>query len=96
MSRCGPKLCLVQAQSWTQIDAGESDVELFDLELMALNYLKKEDRRKKNKKSLDLTNFDMLRYFGLNFLHNCPIRANDPNSESLFRRARRGKPATPV
>ena len=44
-------------------DTGESEVELFDCELMTLNYLKKEDRRKNDKKSVNWANFDSVAVF---------------------------------
>ena len=63
---------------------------------MALNYFEKEDRRKKDKKSVNWANFGSAQYFDHNFLHGSLIHANDPNSESSFRRAHRDKPAMPV
>ena len=44
-------------------NAGKSEAELFDCELMVLNYLKKEDLRKNGKKLLNWTNFDSVAVF---------------------------------
>ena len=76
-----------------ETDAGGSDAELSDCEVMTLNYFEKEDRRKKGKKSINWANFGSAQYFGHNFLHSCPIRTKDPNSESSFRGACCGKPS---
>ena len=44
-------------------DTGESEVELFDCELITLNFLNKEDRCKNGKKSVNWANFDSVVVF---------------------------------
>ena len=44
-------------------DTGKFKVEMFDCELMTLNYLKKEDRHKNGKKSVNWANFDSVAVF---------------------------------